>query len=187
MAKALRARPPSNVSDVEIQKHIRLVSTAKEELNTANGAYRATLKAAKTAGINQKQLIAALAETKRDFEQFRVDQRDFYRYCALLKMPVEQLDLFSAGAANDTGDEPEAEARLPLGAPTEHDIWEATEAGKTVGMAGGERSTNPHEAGMLHDAWDKGYVTGQGVIAARMGPDQKVASTRKKREPAAAH
>src|SRR4051812_34566281 len=97
----------SNVSDATLKKHIRAVSALKHTLETAQGEYRAALKAAKTEGINTGQLIAAMAAKKREVEDVHGDLKDYVRYLALFDMPVEQLDLFGAKIVGDEdeGDE----------------------------------------------------------------------------------
>jgi hypothetical protein len=176
VAKKLQSSD-GNVPDAVIQKFIREVSGAREALDTANGEYRAALKAAKGAGINQKQLLAAMADARRDPGQVAIDDRDHARYRALLHMPVHQMELFGGG-----GDDAPKEASLVNGEPTDHQLWEATEAGKTAGKTGGDVNANPHEHPAMHAAWARGFKAGLSAIAREMAPGASVAPTRRRRE-----
>jgi ribosome modulation factor len=172
MAIALAAK--SNVPDAVVQKHIRIISAAKEELDAANGEYRAKLKAAKSDGINQKQLLAALLAKRRDEDRVQADLRDYIRYCGLAMVSLKQADLFeetSKGAAPEDQDD-----------VNEHRAWEVGEAGKQAGAAGRSRDDNPYDAGTeSFVVWDAAYLDGQEKIANELGPKTKVASTRRKR------
>lgn len=176
VAKKLQSSD-SNIADAVVQKFIREVSGAREALETANGAYRATLKAAKGAGINQKQLLAAMADARRDPDQVAIDDRDHARYRALLNMPVHQMELFGGG-----GDQAPDQPSLVDGEPTDHQLWEATEAGKTAGRTGGDVGANPHENAGLNAAWARGFKAGLSAIAREMAPGASVAPTRRRRE-----
>jgi hypothetical protein len=175
VAKRLQSAE-TNVPDAVIQKFIREISGAREALDSANGEYRATIKAAKGAGINQRQLLAALKHSRRDPEQVAIDDRDLARYRALLNMPVHQLSLFGGG-----DDAAPAEPSLIDGEPTDHQLWEATEAGKIAGRTGGDVNSGPEHPG-LDKAWRAGFKFGLKAIAQEMAPGVKVASTRKKRD-----
>jgi hypothetical protein len=154
----------SNVSDGTLQKHIKFVTAARELLDTANSDYRTALKAAKSDGINQKQLLAALQSKKRDIDAVRLDLRDYVRYLGLCSMAMTQQDLFGNADRNSP----------PAG-----------QAGLSAGKAGRDRQDNPHTLGTEPQvAWDKGWIKGQKTIAKQMGPKAKVASTRRKRGPA---
>tara|TARA_R110000751_G_scaffold307640_1_gene430310 strand:- start:7347 stop:7910 length:564 start_codon:yes stop_codon:yes gene_type:complete len=179
VAKKLQSAE-TNVPDAIVEKFIREVSGAREALDSANGEYRAALKAAKSAGINQKQLLAAMKDARRDEEQVKLDDRDFARYRALLNMPVHQMELFGGG-----GDGTPEEPTLVDGEPTDHHLWEATEAGKVAGRTGGDVGANPHEHPGLNAAWARGFKLGMALIAREMAPGAKVASTRRRREPGA--
>lgn len=177
MAKKLQEKPATNVPDAVVQKFIREISGAREALDSANGEYRAVLKAAKGAGVNQKQLLTALQHSRRDPEQVAIDDRDLARYRALLNMPIHQMELFGGG-----GDQTPPEPSLVDGEPTDHQLWEATEAGKAAGSSGGDVNANPHEHHAMQNAWAKGFKLGLTKIAREMAPGATVASTRKRRE-----
>lgn len=181
MTKKLQEKPASNVPDAIVQKFIREISGAKETLDSANGEYRSVLKAAKEAGIDQKQLLVAMADARRDPEQVALDDRNHARYRALLNMPVHQMEMFGGG-----GDQAPPEKTLVDGEPTDHQLWEATEAGKRAAKTGGDVNDGPaHPA--LAKAWAAGFKRGLQMLARDMAPDAKVASTRKKRENGRAH
>ena len=179
MAQPLVERS-SNVSDAVVRKHIRAVSAAKEAVDSANGAYRAALKAAKTDGVNQGALTAALADRRKDEPQVILNLRDRVRYLALLNFPTEQLDMFAGTALQATAEpDPDADDAADR---REHDLWLAREDGQSAGRAGRLRDANPHDTGSeSHQAWDSGYMTGQGAIAAELGDNARAASTRRRR------
>lgn len=176
MAQALVDRA-SNVSDATLQKHIRAVSGFKETLETANAEYRASLKAAKKEGVNTGELIKAMAAKKRELEDVGRDLKQYVRYLGLMNMPVRQLDLFGADqadpSASDASDEDDIDAE------TEQRIWEANGAGQTAGSDGKPMTANPHEAGMLREAWQQGWMKSQAALAPKNGV--KKASTRRSR------
>jgi hypothetical protein len=172
---ALSLAEKSNVPDAVIQKHIRLITGAREQLDEANGEYRSALKAAKKDGINQKQLIAALLSKKRDQEAVAQDTRDYVRYLGLCMIRLTQADLF--------GDAPAMPEPRDLDDDlTEHDRWEVSKLGEAAGKAGRGRDENPNPHGTeAYAVWDKAYLDGQTVIAKGLGPKRKIASTRRKR------
>jgi hypothetical protein len=152
-------------------KHYRTVIDAREALDTANGIYRAALKSAKSDGINQTEMLAAIKCKKMQPEDVENALRARLRYMEWLGMPIgTQLGLFPSPP------DPEAEEEL-----SEID---ADEAGYTAGRTGGSTDdTNAVPGTPAYAAFVKGYRRGQAAIAAEMGPAAKVASTRRKRVP----
>lgn len=156
----------ANLSNATIQKHIRLCSDARTRLEEANGIYRASLKTAKSAGINQRQLIAVMNDRKKDADAVVVEMRDYVRYAGLVGIKLAQLDLFPLGNVNAVSDEEAAEQ-------TE---WEIEQAGLAAGKSGASRADNRYPAGSPEFvAWDKGYLRGQQAIAATLGKNTRMA------------
>lgn len=182
MARRLVSKS-SNVSDATLQKHIRAISGFKTTLESAQGEYRAALKAAKSDGVNTGQLIAAFSAKKREAEDVTGDLRQYLRYLALLNMPMTQGDLF-AGAADAEPDDGDAEGSEDGegGEDTEHQQWEAQQAGFKAGAEGAFKTTNPYGPGFQHDAWHAGWMKGQETLVTKGGV--KRASARRQRSPA---
>jgi predicted DNA-binding ribbon-helix-helix protein len=178
MAKSLVSKA-SNVSDATLQKHIRAISGLKTTLESAQGEYRAGLKAAKAEGVNTGMLIAALAAKRREPEDVNGDLRNYVRYLALLNMPVHQLDLFASAnvKVHDVPDDEESEAGDE---DSEHAQWQAHEEGVAAGARSDDQSTNPHEPGtILADHWSTGWMKGQESLIPKAGV--KKASVRRSR------
>lgn len=182
MAKQLRDKS-SNVPDAVIQKHIRAVSGLKTNLETAQGEYRAGLKAAKTAGINTGQLIAAMAAKKRELEDVQGDFRAYVRYLHLLEVRV-QADMFEDVATVDEEPEEEAEAPDADAESEEQAVWQAQEAGLAAGKAGALKETNPYTRGTTqHQVWITHWTKGQETLIEKDGV--KAASPRRNRNQSA--
>lgn len=162
MSKVLISKG-SNVTDARLQKHIRAISGFKVALDSAQGEYRAGLKAAKTDGINTGQLIAAMAAKKRELDEVKTDFRAFMRYMAVLDMPLHQMDMFGGSGGDDPDPEPEqAPASNGDEADEEHQAWKAKEDGQVAGSAGRFKEDNPHHQGTaLCVAWHEGWAIGQ--------------------------
>jgi hypothetical protein len=178
MARRRKSDPvQSNVTDETIRKHMRICSDAKAAVEEANGRYRAFLKAAKLDGVNQGQMIAVMADRKRDTDRVEADLRDRLRMMRLFDMPTTQIELLFGAVAGPN---------VSAAAADEHDEWSADEAGYEASVKGGQqRSDNPHPAGTLAFAgWDKGWHRGQEKLASDLGPKgrgTKPASTRRAR------
>lgn len=181
MSKPLVSKA-SNVSDSTLQKHIRAISGLKEALESAQGEYRAGLKAAKSDGVRTSMLIAAFSAKKREIEDVQADHRDYIRYCALMNMPIIQLEMF--GTPPKKGSEPDAdEDEDPEAA--EHRTWQAQEAGVKAGTEGKFQTENPHIDGSFEwEAWKSGWMQGQETLLPKSGV--KKANPRKGRPPTVA-
>jgi ribosome modulation factor len=185
MAKPLVTKA-HNVSDATIQKHIRQLTELKSEADSlkdqaksANGHYRAGVKAAKDAGINTDQMIQAMKDKQREASDVIADMRDYIRLIALLNMPVTQMDLFGTEQNDNEAAQPSLH-----GAPTEHELWDAEQKGKTAGTTGHPKETNPHPPGLaLNQAWHRGWIRGQEENARGSRDGVKKASTRRARAP----
>jgi ribosome modulation factor len=183
MAKALTDKA-SNVSDTTINKHIRSVTSLKAAADSAHGEYRAALKAAKTDGVDTKELTEALKAKRLEPEDVVRSLHTRIRYLALVNVPVHQMDLF--GGAASVGEPAIADEDLDED-EAEHARWEAQEVGHKAGLDGDLKENNPHPPGSFRNqAWHGGWKTGQEQLA--KGPaGVKKASTRRTRRPAGAH
>ncbi len=153
-------------------KHYALISQAKERLESAQGSYRATIKAAKNDGVPTAALLAAMREKKMDPDAIALRDREMVRMRALVGVPMNQLDMFSALQP----EQPKEAAEIVSEA-------DADAAGFSAYNGGAERGDNLHKPGtMLYQAWDRGWLRGQEETAGRMGGgESKAASARKSR------
>ena len=182
----------SNIADKTIIKHVRALTTSKEALETAQGAYRAALKLAKGDGLKTGLLIQAMAARKRELEDVQSDLRDYTRYLGLLDMPM-QPDLFAAADADARhDDDAEAEdADDPSNAPAaDPDDDPARWRAEQLGFKAGEASPGVHPAdvvpyapGARATAWALGFERGQASLAPVGGV--KKANLRRRRSSAA--
>ncbi len=157
-------------SDATFFKHFRLVSEAKTQLEEMQGIYRSRLKAAKTDGIMQGELIGAMAARRKQPDEVVLRLKTRIRYLTLLEAIPRgtQLGMFSGPNVAPA----EAEA---------HSEWQAAEQGYTAGRTGKSTNDNPHKAGSAqHAAWGRGFLKGQESIANQMGANAKVAPLRKR-------
>lgn len=157
----------SNVSPDTYFLHRRALQLAKRELDAAQGVYRAKLKAAKSAGLNQGALIRVLQALKGDTDEVVANEKTFARYMAFEGIQV--------------GDQPDMLAPIEgPGEKTKADLgeWEAEDRGYAAGKAGGDISANPYQPGTPHYAqWDKGFRDGMLAIAPLQAEGVLVKST----------
>lgn len=182
MAKSLTNKT-SNVPNEAVLRHRREVSDSKRFLQEAQGHYRATLKRAKSEGINTRALIEVIETRKQEPETVAAHYRDVFRYATIEQAPfVSQLDLL----------EPMTDTAVSRKAQTEDDEWKAADAGYLAGRNGHDLKDNPHQIGSsLGSVWLAGYQRGQATIAEEMGEDAEVATAtprdrgRREQQPAA--
>lgn len=171
----------SNVSREEFLRHFRACASLRGEVDEANGRYRAAIKAAGEAGIDEKSLVQAIKIRKSGDEAKEAMRfRDLGRYLRYLDMPLgHQFALFEeeapAASAPDDGDGDEyADAPDDLDGERDEDeqaVWDATQAGRRAGRGGERRSANPHLQGTKsYVAWDEGWLNGQASLADEMTP-----------------
>ena len=168
MAPRLEAAK-SNVTNEAIAQFAIEADQAQREIDEASGRKRAVLKRAKGAGVNTKALLTALGMKRDDEERVRLDMRDTIRYAHIVAPAVKmsQDDLF--GGFETRALKPKVQAQVQA--------WEAEQEGYTAGLNGGDRSDSRFPEGSPGSAqFFKGFLRGQSVIAARMGPDEKKAS-----------
>lgn len=152
-------------------KTMREVAALRILLDEANGAYRARLKKAKSDGEDTKELIRALADRKVDPDAIHVSMRAYARYRALLGMPLVQTEIFAADVS------------LSKDAREEQAVWDVETAGYEAGKGGAGKDDNRHPAGSAqHQAWARGWLRGQAMIAKQLGANAKRASTRRSRD-----
>lgn len=146
-----------NLSPEAFLEHYRAVAGKKRELEAAQGAYRASLKAAKKAGVNQAQMIAAMQiKTNADEADVAMGFRDLGRYLRYLNVPLgTQFAMFDDQAADVP---PEAQAK--------QDEWETHEAGYRAAQHGVDAADCPFPAGSeAAQVWSLGHKEGAKVVA----------------------
>lgn len=143
----------SGLSDATIQKHIRLVQSAKEEADAAHSGYLNALKAAQVDGCKLKILKSTLVDKKRDARDVIADEHDRIRYLALVNIPTRPQDLFDDLPADFAGS-----MQPDTAAAAEARIWEADDQGYGAGKTG------------LRPIHDHGYAEGtEEAVAFRAG------------------
>lgn len=146
---------------------IREYRKQKRECESASGVLRNILKRAKSAGMNTKEMIAAVLATKIDPDEVVAGLRDRIEYMGILRIEIPRDSLF------DFDNE--------VSAATEHadDIWDAEDKGYRAGRNGVPIGENPYDQtrqSELFVAWTRDWNKGQASIAHEMGPDTKAAS-----------
>jgi len=168
-----------NVPDSEKQKYYRLALKAKqvaekaaEEAKKANGAFRAVLKEAKAAGVMPEAIAYALKCRTLDSDELAQQQREICRMLALSGVwPSIQDDLFSSYLP-----------KVDLTAETTAEV--AYDHGHSCGVKGENRDLNPHVPGTDQwEAWDRGWLSGQGDNVAKMPSAKKGPAKGKKATP----
>jgi hypothetical protein len=116
----------SNVTNETILKHYRDAVLAKQKADEYHGIYMAKIKAAKSDGVNVKQLKEIIKERRPDPDVVEQEERDRVRYRALFNLPMVQMDL-------------ELE---PVEMPDEQRVFEAGELGYAAGLRGDPADDN---------------------------------------------
>lgn len=156
-------KDPSNVPSTTFLEFYRTTGTALREKETADGAYRAAMKAAKKAGIDTAMLTRARQIATSDDVQHELHGLyTLIRYLKYLRVPIGQQLEMELGSDMPKVDGPSAEA-------LKQDLWEAEDTGFRAGRNGGNRDDNPFPQGSEpHVKWDTGYLAGQKSIAQDM-------------------
>lgn len=153
-------------SDDDISEFIRTYRTQRRATDEANGVLRSIVKRAKSAGVNTKEMIAAVMATKLDPEVVAADMRDRIRYLALVRMPITQVDLFEGLVLNDVTSKTAAE----------DDVWTAQEAGYRAGRHGVRVDESPYMPGTeAFVEWQSWWLKGQTAIAKELGDNAEQA------------
>jgi hypothetical protein len=164
MAKKLsEAAVGDNVTDktrLEFWKKALAAKQALEEAQTvvssANGEYRAVLKAAKKAGVEHEEIARLLNERHQDQDEITAKQQAYMRFRVLIGayVPTKQSDIFADAQKGD-----------------DIDASRAYDDGLFSGSHGENRGNNKHPPGSeTYDAWDRGWIAGQAQMAAKMKP-----------------
>ena len=158
---------PSNVTAESIARFAIEADQAQREIDEATGRKRSVLKRAKGAGVNTRALLAALVMKREDEDRATLEVRDTIRYAQIIAPAVKlsQADLFT-------------DEMRPLKPKirAEVDAWDAELEGYNNGLNGGSMDDARFPQGTPHHSlFFKGFMRGQAVIAARMGPDEKKA------------
>lgn len=164
----------SNVPADIILLHSRAIERAKADLDSANGTYRSTIKAAKSAGVNTKPLLNALKAKKGDPAMADLELRDEIRYRAILNVPVSWAQ--DGQGQMLFGDEVSADAE------DARDEFDDIEDGKKAGLDGHSLTTNPHEAGTeRYQNWAGGWKDGQTELLKKGQKKQSATKPSKRR------
>lgn len=153
--KGASLKPGGNVTDEIIAHHLKLIlplkanlDKAREAQQTANGAYRAALKAAKGDNIQPDAITDAIKLKEGDSGEIRLKSELTRRVLKVLGSPMadlfaEQMDLFADKAP----------------AVPEGDTLDACHAqGEEACRAGQTANANPYPAGSEQwKAWDTGF------------------------------
>ena len=156
--------PGSNVTDATIAKHIakatRLYEVAqgkKAEYDSANNAYRASLKDAKAEGVEELAWLMKARKLEPDDIDRQTRMRN--RLARVAKLPIgTQLGIFDEAPGAAGGNGKPVERKTVAGAVDSMELLDQTyQAGKVA--AGLDKHKNPHppEAGEVRDAWQRGH------------------------------
>jgi len=174
-----------NVSDATCREFLdkagrdkAALEKAQEQVRAVNGRYRATLKAAKEAGVDPDAIIWALGAAKREPEDVERDLRWQARMAGIAGLPV-QLEIFGAeetmneGAEIEEAPAPERKTRKGNGAA---DPRAAYVHGYNLGKAGKSpsRALNGLTGGAAIE-FQKGWEAGQHDAAREAEPETTTA------------
>lgn len=145
----------------------QVVEEAQEVLKGAKDVLNNVLKVAGENGVNKAAIKFALKARLLDKDELVHEQREIARMLALSGIwPSIQTDFFA-----------DLKPPVDLTAETTADV--AYDNGHTCGVKGENRTLNPHvPATEQYDAWDRGWLTGQGANVEKLVP----AATRKGRK-----
>ncbi len=163
----------ANVTPGTFLEFYREVSGKKRALEEAQGGYRAALKRAKAAGIDQAALTQAMQMARQDTAQVELHYRNVNRYLSWLGSPLgTQGALF--GAHDDV--QPTEKATQ------EQREWDAEDAGYLAGKGGEPVDNCPHVAGSPFQVkWLEGWHKGQAVLVEQLGSDGTLRKGRRKK------
>jgi ribosome modulation factor len=159
----------SNVTDEVSRDYYKKALRTKQEVErtaeiakTAVAEHRLVLKAAKAAGVSNKAIIYALSVRHLDKDVLIQNERAKARMLALSGVwPSIQEDFFNI-------------LTPPADLQNETTIDMAYDNGHQCGIKGENRSINPHHQGTEKwDAWDRGWLTGQGSNVEKIAPKNK--------------
>lgn len=143
----------------------------KADFDSANGAFRAILKAADKSGVPKAALLWRLSKRNEDVEEIDRHTAWCNRLAKLTNLPIgTQLGLFEGGGSvaaeierklivsRETGAAPISPAAAINGAYTTEQLVQYSWDGEEAAKAGKARNTNPHEfATPPFDRWNIGW------------------------------
>lgn len=136
----------------EVERFQELLKGAKDTLN-------GVLKVADGAGVPKSAIKYALKVRLLDQDELKAEERAKMRMLALSGVwPSIQTDFFSSMGE-------------PADLTNETTVDVAYDNGHTCGVKGQNRDINPHHHGTEKwDAWDRGWLTGQGTNVEKIAP-----------------
>jgi ribosome modulation factor len=126
----------------------------RKEMQQAQAAYRADLKAAAKAGVSSKAIAETIAISKREPEEVGREFAALNEMLRIAKIPIGvQLGLFADGKS--IGDKVDADQVARQAPATADDIEVAKEKGYIAGKAGKPVESNPYpdDGSLEHLAW----------------------------------
>lgn len=165
----------SNVTDEVSRDYYKKALKTKQEVErtaeiakAAIAEHRLVLKAAKAAGVDQEAITYALKVRHLDKDILIQAERSKARMLALSGVwPSIQEDFFNI-------------LTPPADLHNETTIDMAYDNGHQCGIKGENRSINPHHQGTEKwDAWDRGWLTGQGNNVEKLGSGRSKKPTKK--------
>lgn len=171
--------PPVVVTDDVIRKHALRVAKLKAAVDSANGEYRAALKAAKTDGIDPTDLSWYLSTKKRELEDVTREAQRRARIAVVMQLPLGLIDPTSgksiATLVEEAMKEPTTGAKVKP--PSQRDAAAAKKAGRVAGSTGKSREDCPMTHPLLKDAWLAGWTMEQEKITRKMGDAETAGAT----------
>jgi ribosome modulation factor len=162
---------PTPVNNDAILDWMRQYQTQKRRCDEENGVLRNIVKRAKADGINAKEMIQTVADSKLDPDKVQADLRDRLHYMALRGMPVHQDDLFGG-----------MDLTVTAKSKSLDDAWDAEDTGYRAGRHGATREDCPYPFGSEnYGHWIEFWLKGQAAIAREMGENHEIASTSRAR------
>ena len=160
MAKRLTETEGTNgppVADPETERnYLRELISSKQEVDVYVGIHRNVVKQAKKAGINTKKMLEAISAHEVSLPETITNVKDYIRYCAMLNMPVTQVELFGKSA----------EEQISYQRTQDERTWDAGQGGYSAGKAGRKIDECPCTPGSEEDAeWRRQWHRGQEALA----------------------
>ena len=147
------------------------IESAAEVLRSKTGLHRNLLKEAAKAGVDTQAISEVLAIRFNDPDIELIALRERIKMMELSGYLPGLLDKLVPRYAVTEATSKEAEAM---------DDVRAFDQGTKAGRKGHMRNTNPGKPGSsTHVEWDRGYMTGQAIIADEMGPKTKPKAPKK--------
>lgn len=157
-----------NVSDETIQEKLGIVLAARVKLNSAQGEYRAAVKACRAVGLEPADVTWYVASRARDVRDIDAATRRRTRLAAVMGLPIgSQLGLFDDGETAATKAEHEQIAKNNTSLSTEKSIAAAREAGRRHGLEGKSRVDTYADGSPEQLAYDAAWTAAQAELTQR--------------------